>query len=421
MRNKAVFSVFGRKLPSGKRVYYYQYYDQKGKRQWAKSTGLSKKTEAVSFCMKLFRDGLLIPEQKAPTFAEFSAGWWEAETCKYIKWRQLHNPMGIDTISLHKGRFENHIKDYFARFRLDDITPNVVEGWLLYMSEKYANEKDIEEGVLNDEKEKTGRKKLKAQTINLAFRTFKLMTAEAVRLKLIKDNPCNDVKELKADKVNRDILTVDEVRKLFPVKWDMVWESDLMYKLNRLAACTGMRIGELVGLRGEYVFDDYLYITGQYTRHGYVTHTKTKENRNIPITALMREELETLLEINGNGYVFSEDGGETPVNGNRVRDHFDRALSRIGINADERKKRKLTFHSWRHFLNTLLLTSNVVISKVQKVTGHKTFQMTEHYTHFDTKQFSEVRNVQAELLTYKKPADKNATVKRTVAKKKNRV
>jgi hypothetical protein len=32
--------------------------------------------------------------------------------------------------------------------------------------------------------------------------------------------------------------------------------------------------------------------------------------------------------------------------------------------------------------------------------------MTEHYTHFDTRQFTEIRDVQAELLTFNEP-DKN--------------
>ena len=93
MRAKAVFSVFPRTLQSGKVVYYYQCYDAKGKRQYAKSTGLFKKTDANMFCMKLFKEGLLIPEQKVPTFGEFSAGWWDTETCKYLKWRQLHEPL----------------------------------------------------------------------------------------------------------------------------------------------------------------------------------------------------------------------------------------------------------------------------------------------------------------------------------------
>jgi len=46
-----------------------------------------------------------------------------------------------------------------------------------------------------------------------------------------------------------------------------------------------------------------------------------------------------------------------------------------------------------------LRMSNVVDSKVQKVTGHRSQRMTEHYTHFDTRQFTEVREVQAKLLT----------------------
>src|SRR5215510_14769096 len=105
MRLNADFSVFDRKLLSGKTVYYYQCYDVKGKRQWAKSTGLSKKTEAVALCMKLYREGLLIPEQKSPTFAEFSKGWWDSETCRYLKWRELHEPLTKGTIRIHYLNF----------------------------------------------------------------------------------------------------------------------------------------------------------------------------------------------------------------------------------------------------------------------------------------------------------------------------
>jgi hypothetical protein len=110
MRTKAIFSVFGRRLPSGKRVYYYQSYDIKGKRQWAKSTGITKRTEAVAYCMRLFREGLLIPEPKVPTFAEFSEGWWDIETCRYLKWRQLHNPMSQGSIYIHNTNYKNHVK-----------------------------------------------------------------------------------------------------------------------------------------------------------------------------------------------------------------------------------------------------------------------------------------------------------------------
>jgi hypothetical protein len=41
---------------------------------------------------------------------------------------------------------------------------------------------------------------------------------------------------------------------------------------------------------------------------------------------------------------------------------------------------------------------NVSDAKVQSVTGHRTKKMTDRYTHFDTRQFTEVRDVQSELL-----------------------
>ena len=377
MRTKAVFSVFGRKLPSGKLVYYYQCYDEKGKRQWAKSTGITKKTEAVAYCMKLFRDGLLVPAPKVPAFAEFADGFWDIEKSRYLKWRQMHDPIEQGTIDIHRSNFENHIKDYFAKFRLDEISPAVIENWLIALTEK----------------------KLKTGTVNLVYRTLKLMMGEAVKNKLIAINPCAGVKELKATETERDILTVEEVRRLFPADWQKVWESLVVYKAHRLAACTGLRVAELRGLRGEYVFDDYIYITGQYTRYGYKAHTKTKQNRNIPITPLMREELDELIQANGEGFVFSEDGGITPVTLDRIYRQFDRALERVGISNGEKQKRRLTFHSWRHFFNTILRMSNVADSKVQSVTGHRSMRMTDHYTHFDTRQFTEIRDVQAELLT----------------------
>jgi hypothetical protein len=68
--------------------------------------------------------------------------------------------------------------------------------------------------------------------------------------------------------------------------------------------------------------------------------------------------------------------------------------------------------------------SNVADSKVQSVTGHRSMRMTDHYTHFDTRQFTEIRDVQAELLSFKKPEktrakqNKGKPAKKTTAGKK---
>jgi integrase len=411
MRIREVFTVFPRSLKSGIMVYYYQTYDAEGKRQNARSTGKTLKTEAKAFCMKLFKEGLLIPEQKAPTFAEFSEGWWVVETCDYLKWRQLHNPITEATISMHKGYFENHIKEYFAKFKLDEITPLVIEGWLLHMSEK-------KEKRNKDEKDK---KKLKPNTVNSVYGTLRLMMGEAFRKKLIKVNPCNEVKELKEVEAEREIFTLEEYYKLFPVKWSAVWDDEMICKANRLAACTGLRIGELRGLRGEHIYEDHIFVCGQYTRFGYSNHTKTKNNRKVPINPEMKDEFDRLARKNDQGYLFSDDGGKTPVTVDRIRRGFDKALGKIGISRAEKLERNLSFHAWRHFFNTFMRVRNVADSKVQSVTGHLTKKMTDKYTHFDTRKFNEVRDVQNELFLppgkAKKPDD---TGKKAGATKRNK-
>jgi len=425
MRIKATFTLFKRTIPSGRQVYYYQCYDQIGKRQFAKSTGKTLKTEANEYCLLLFKNGLLIPEQKKPTFAEFSDGWWNYETCQYLKWRKLHEPITDSTLIIYQSNFKNHIKDYFAKYKLDEITPAVIETWLVYMSEKSS----IRVGAKRRRKKKFGssenkeiavkpEKLLKAKTINLALFTLKIMLGEAVKRKLLKVNPCLEVKELTEENSVRVILNADEFKRLFPVDWSAVWENEIVYKANLLAACAGLRIGELRGLRCDMVFDTYIHVNGQYLGKKYVDHTKTKDDRSIPISPVMWNMLDNLLVKNGNGYVFSDDGGKTPISNNWLNDGLTKALINIGISYEEKLKRNLSFHAWRHFLNTLLLTSNVGLSKVQKVTGHKSLKMTDHYTHFDTTQFTEVVEVQNNLLTFNPVENQNTKAKIKKPRKK---
>jgi integrase len=187
-----------------------------------------------------------------------------------------------------------------------------------------------------------------------------------------------------------------------------VWGSYLFYLLNKLAACTGMRLGEIIGLRGERVFDGYIKVCGQFGRYGF-TDTKTHKERNIPIPALIRFELQKLIELNGRGYLFSENGGERPIERRRVLRALYAAFERIGISDDERRRRGITFHSWRHFFNTTLRMANISDSKVQSVTGHSTQAMTEWYTHFNTAELSEVRQVQEDLFIANGAARRVAT------------
>jgi integrase len=244
--------------------------------------------------------------------------------------------------------------------------------------------------------------------------TLKTMMIEAVARKIITVNPAASMEKLVNDRRNIKIITREEFKALFVKDWKRVWDNDrISYTANKLAALTGMRSSEVLGLRGEYVFDDHIYLCRQYDEYGY-RDTKTKDKHNIPLTGDMIHDLKELKAMNGGGFLFSLDGGNAPVCRRTMYDDFHRALNRIGIDDDEISERHLHLHAWRHFCNTELQKAGVSIPKVQSVTGHKSDRMTEWYCHFDPNEFGEIRRAQDALL--QPETGKKADAKRSCGK-----
>jgi integrase len=279
----------------------------------------------------------------------------------------------------------NQILPFFGDTPLDKITDKDVNKWLMGFAERV---------VVKDGKKETMR--YRNTYANSAFGTFGVMLGEAVRRGLIAANPCEKVKKLKNDRKEIKILTREEVQKLFPEDYKAVWgRNKIACVANRLASLTGMRIGEILGLRVEYVFDDYILVCGQYGANGYIPHTKTKEDREIMLIPEMIGELKNLMAPNGKGFVFSTNGGVKPVSKTNIRRTFRIALNKIGITKEEVVRRALTIHGWRHFVNTDLLSQGYSIAQVQAVTGHKSLKSTEGYNHLKAQQISDVLRAQA--------------------------
>jgi integrase len=116
--------------------------------------------------------------------------------------------------------------------------------------------------------------------------------------------------------------------------------------------------------------------------------------------------LRKLMIKNGKGFVFSLDGGATPVSNTYIRRAFDSALQKIGIKKTEIQRRGLSLHGWRHFLNTELQRQGLTLEQVQSVTGHKTDRMSEWYSHLDARNIADVVTAQAAIAGTKKPEPK---------------
>jgi integrase len=346
MRVKSDFTVYPRKLKTGT-VYYYQCYDEDGRRTNGLSTGERTRTMAVKKCNALLKAGKLLPDQRArvPTFAEYARDWWDWETCLYLKKQQGRRDFTESYIKRCRRNMQHQLVPYFGKTPLNKITDNMIEEWLVTFTERGK-----------EEAAKNGSRETKRPFANYCLGLLSLMLGEAVKRGLTAVNPAANVKKLKVEKKRIEILSPTEVKKfvLNAGAVDASAEEErggeglkrrLARMANILAACTGMRIGEVLGLRGEYVYEDYIKVCGQYGRDGYGP-TKTKKERNIPLTAVMLKELRKLTAVNGAGYVFSADGGATPISRYVFNLVLAAELERIGIDAEEKKRRNLTPHAW---------------------------------------------------------------------------
>ena len=337
-----------------------------------------------------------MPNKNIPTFAEYSSGWWDLEKCEYLREQNKRKDLTLSYVEKSHAVLDNQLIPYFGKMKLDKITPEVIEKWF---------DKLVKEEVKNS-------------TINGYYAALMTMLKWAVKKKVIKADPTREITKLKDDCREIKISTQKEFKALFVKDWRKVWDNNLVfYAANKLAALTGMRASELLGLRGEYVHDDHIYVCAQYDRYGY-RPTKTKDKNNIVLAPEMIADLKELMKANGVGYVFSDDGGRKPVSHKRLRRGYCKALANIGMKEAEIEERGLCLHGWRHFCNTELQKGGLTITQVQAVTRHKTKRMTERYSHFNPSDFTQVTKVQSDLLqpepekeTGKKPSAKIRIVK----------
>jgi len=170
---------------------------------------------------------------------------------------------------------------------------------------------------------------------------------------VISRNPAKGVTVSTRGTKPRGVLNQDEVSRLFAS--EKHWPNKVAYAMNYLAAATGARRGELLALRFEHLGDGRMLLP----------ETKNGEERVVPIPKEAREMIDNLPY--SEGYVFSLDGGREQYNVRLVGTHLQPALEAIGITDAERKERKITFHSWRHYAASRLRAQGVSDVKVRAI------------------------------------------------------
>ena len=186
-----------------------------------------------------------------------------------------------------------------------------------------------------------------------------------------------------------------------------------IYRLAPLAALfafyTGLRVGELTGLRHEDITETDIYIRRFVRRedHKIMDRTKTRAGiRQVPLPDAGKRILEMVAQfkntMNPEGFVFSE--YDRPLPSRIVEEYFQRYCERIGT------AHKST-HCARKTYVSALIDSNVNINTVRKAVGHADERTTYRSYVFDRSTPAEQRNQFNEALNFRHATKKqrNAT------------
>ena len=368
MRHHEPFTIIKR----GK-VYYYYCYDSYGVRRRF-STGQTNRIKAIRICMQLAEKGELMRVSASATsltFSDYAKGWWTAE-CRYVREQTLlGRKLTTGYCRRCKAVVDKWLLPYWGRRYMHTITSSQVEAWLIWLSET---------------------KKMAPKSANNCKSILSVMLSQAHHEGLIAGNPCATSRNLSGNAKERGILTVEEARQLFS-SLDFWNGNRIAMAANLLAACTGMRNREVAALQPEDLRNGWIHVHSQYDKFG-LRPTKTKDERNLPLPLEVMNILRQLAAVGGGKWIFTYDG-ESPATQTSFVRNLHWACERIGV---DWKSRNICFHSWRHFLNSLLINNNISTEMTQHMTGHTTMAMTENYLHFDPSKYSPIVDLTRQIV-----------------------
>lgn len=211
------------------------------------------------------------------------------------------------------------------------------------------------------------------------------MSQWGIRQELITTNFASFIKLPENVKKEKEIFSEEDIQKLEA-------DGSQAAKLTLMMVYTGMRIGELFGLRTENVHETYV-IGGEKTEAG--------RNRIIPIRSEGRKYFAEFRERAKGELLISGYAGQKVIANFRKRDYYP-LLERLGIP-------KKTPHAARHTFASWAVANNIKPELLQKMLGHADYSTTANiYEHFDIDQLIDAIDapVTSTLLTNQKTVKK---------------
>ncbi len=369
----------------------YWTYDRFGRRH-RYATGTRSESESWELCIRRKMDGTLIWEDhrpaipvyiEVPTLAEYGKGFWNYDTSPVIQDRLARGGHFTRKLAAtYAGFFANHIVPTIGQMRITDITKADVNAWLLSLKDKG----------------------LAPKTANNVLIVIRSMLSQAVDDGILERSPADGVKPLIGQSTRRGCFTLEQIRLLFDGGWE-AWGDKYSFTACYLASRTGMRSGEVLALQPQQIHPKWIDVDASWSQEDGRKCTKSGYGRTVPITSELYWMLMEICPPTKEGYIFTKNGVK-PVKDDFFRDALRRRMRAINMDFESQGKpvpfdldgpNPLTFHSFRHFLNTRLIAEDVPANKILAVIGHESTKMTEHYAHLGAEDLRAIASIQEGL------------------------
>ena len=315
------------------------------------------------------RDNGIVVDPKNYTLKEY--------LCRWLKDYAEPN-LAATTYDGYEVIVKSHLIPALGQLKIDEIKPMHIQSY--FTQKRSRGRKDGQSGGLSE------------KTLLQHFRVLSKALKQAVKWQLISNNPAKAV-EAPKPKRSKDIkaMTKEQLNKLLAAAKE---ESEWIYNFTLVAAYTGMRRSELLGLPWDNVdFENETIRVKQalVTKVGEgstIKETKSKSGtRPIKISEKLINALKNQKELQkkdkaklGDKYdnelnlVFCKEDG-SKYYPTTVNKKFNRATKKAGLN-------KFGIHDLRHTHATLLLKSEVNPKIVQERLGHASITVTlDTYSH----------------------------------------
>jgi len=293
--------------------------------------GVIPKAEAIEIWKQKMADIRATRYFKQPvTFEKAADSFLEYSKSRKRSWQK-----DIQVVSL--------LKQHFGLLELEDLNGDLVE--------KFLN------------KIKTCGPKgnpLKPGTLNRYLACLKTIVNRAMNNGHLDRNPIRGVKLFRENNVRDQTLTAQQYQDL------LAGCTDYLRPMVQLAYVTGMRRGEITGLRW-----DQVDLAEQVIKLS-ADDTKTNEAREVPLDADLVAMLKTVPRLVGSPYVFHH--RRLPVKD--IKTAFNAACVRAGLT-------NFRFHDLRHCAVTNLRKAGVNDGVIMAISGHKTTHMLRRYDKID--------------------------------------